>query len=341
MGADGTLSLNTSKYASTCKANSVTGVMEGGMNSASVYKVNTVSNNLFTFLGKLFFINDDASLKEYPNTNKKLSNDYITISSYDTPVDTADLKYNIGTPITGKTLADCKTSCNGNTNCYGYSYTTTSSSSNNICNLKGSNINQDKGDGPATLGTDLYVRKETYKSNIPGVANTFSSIFSNQKQNYSVDASNKNVPPNYGINTLVPDKRIQLADLQTQLDDLQSQMDVYTGTNGGSGSSSFNSGYSSNYGSGTGTGASSFNSSSSSGNGASSSSSSGNNPLNSLIKEIQSTEKKISDIQSVKNTNLDNMLGDTDLVVLQENYKYLCWSILASASVLIYVNVSN
>ena len=331
MGADGTLSLNTSKYASTCKANSVTGVMEGGINSASVYKVNTVSDNLFTFLGKLFFINDDASLKEYPDTNKKLSNDYIQVSSYDTPVDTDALKYNIGTPTTGKTLADCKIACNGNTNCYGYSYTTTSSSSNNICNLKGSNIKQDKGDGPATLGTDLYVRKETYKSNIPGVANTFSSIFSNQKQNYSVDASNKNVPPNYGINTLVPDKRIQLADLQTQLDDLQSQMDVYTGTSssgtsGGSSSSNYGSS-SSNYGTGT--------------SGSSSSSSSGNNPLNSIIKEIESTEKKISNIQSVKNTNLDNMLGDTDLIVLQENYKYLCWSILASASVLIYVNVSN
>jgi hypothetical protein len=59
------------------------------------------------------------------------------------------------------------------------------------------------------------------------------------------------------------------------------------------------------------------------------------------INEIQSNEKKLSSIQNGGNTNLDNMIEDTDLIVLQENYKYLCWSILAAASVLVFVNVSD
>lgn len=64
--------------------------------------------------------------------------------------------------------------------------------------------------------------------------------------------------------------------------------------------------------------------------------------MNDYINEINKNNNKIVNMKSsVRNTNLDNMLGDTDLVVLQENYKYLCWSILATASVLVFVNVSK
>jgi hypothetical protein len=331
MGTNGVLSLNTSKYATTCKTNSVSKVIEGGVNSAGLYKVNSDSDNLFTTLGKLFFINDDASLKTYPATNKKFSNEYIEVKNYNTPAETDALKYNISA-TSGKTLADCKSACDLNTNCYGYSYTTSGST----CNLKGSNLSQDKGDGPTTAGTDLYVRKETYKSNILGVTNTFSSIFSTQKNNYSVDSANPNVPTSYGVKTLVPDLRTQLSDLQNQLDDLQSQMNVYSGSGGSGGYTGYTgtggTGYTGTGYTGTGTG------------GTSNTSNTGSSSLNSIadyITEIQSNEKKISAIKNVKNTNLDNMIQDTDLIVLQENYKYLCWSILAAASVLVFVNVSN
>ena len=39
------------------------------------------------------------------------------------------------------------------------------------------------------------------------------------------------------------------------------------------------------------------------------------------------------------NTNVDNILKDSDIVVLQSNYTYLFWSILAVATVLISINV--
>ena len=315
MGADGKLVLNTSGYASSCKVNATTGVMEGGLNSAALYKVNTATDNLFTYLGKLFFINEDSSLKTYPDTNKKLSSDYIKVANYNTQVDTDSLKYNLtGDYSSYNTLDSCKTACNGKPDCYGYSYTESNSNSSGVCNLKGSKITNDTG-GPSVAGTDLYVRKETYKTKPLGISNTISSVFSTQKQNYAYDNSNANVSASYGVSTLVPDKRAQLSDLQNQLDDLQSQLDNYSGSNSNSNNSNSN------------------NSNSNTG--------SNLNTIDDYLKEIQLNEKEISAIQSVKNSNLDNMLQDTDLVVLQENYKYLCWSILAATSVLIYVNVSN
>ena len=38
-------------------------------------------------------------------------------------------------------------------------------------------------------------------------------------------------------------------------------------------------------------------------------------------------------------SNIDNILNDSDIVVLQKNYDYLFWSILAAGSVLVAMNV--
>jgi hypothetical protein len=39
------------------------------------------------------------------------------------------------------------------------------------------------------------------------------------------------------------------------------------------------------------------------------------------------------------NTSIDNILKDSDIVVLQKNYDYLFWSILAAGSVLVAMNI--
>ena len=293
MGSDGKLVLNTSTQVSTCSTNSTTGVIEGvGANNASLYKINTAADNLFTYLGKLFFINEDDTLKKYPDTNKQLSNNYVTLTNYNTPADTDLIKYNLtGDYTTSNTLDKCKTVCNSKTDCYGYSYT----DSTKTCQLKSSAFSSDTGTGPTTSGTNLYVRKEIYKTKPSGLSDTINPIFSTQKQNYP---ENGNVAASYGYTTLLTDKRTQLAELQEELDDLQSEISNYNFNN--------------NLGS-----------------------------MDDYIDEIEYYNKQISDLNSVRNTNLDNMLNDTDLVVLQENYKYLCWSILATASVLIFVNVSK
>ena len=292
MNADGKLYLNTSKKSSTCIANTSTGVMEGvGTNNASLYKINTAADNLFTYLGKLFFISEDDSLKKYPDSNKQLSNEYITLTNYNTPTDTS---YNLDGGSSSDTLDKCKTACNSNSLCYGYSYT----DSSKTCQLKTSAFSSDTGLGSTTAGTNLYVRKEIYKTKPTGLSDTINPIFSTQRQNYP---ENGNVAASYGYTTLLTDKRAKMAELQEKINELETELQNYgppSNTNLGS--------------------------------------------MNDYISQINSNNKKIVNMKSsVRNTNLDNMLGDTDLVVLQENYKYLCWSILATASVLVFVNVSK
>jgi len=57
--------------------------------------------------------------------------------------------------------------------------------------------------------------------------------------------------------------------------------------------------------------------------------------LNNYINDIEKTNKKIR----VFNTNADNILQDSDIVVLKQNYDYLFWSILAVTTVIISMNI--
>jgi hypothetical protein len=41
------------------------------------------------------------------------------------------------------------------------------------------------------------------------------------------------------------------------------------------------------------------------------------------------------------NNNIDKILQDSDIVVLQKNYDYLFWTILAAGSVLVAMNIKT
>ena len=53
------------------------------------------------------------------------------------------------------------------------------------------------------------------------------------------------------------------------------------------------------------------------------------------IESIEKTNKKIKAF----NTNVDNVLQDSDIIVLKQNYDYLFWSILAVTTVIISMNI--
>ena len=57
--------------------------------------------------------------------------------------------------------------------------------------------------------------------------------------------------------------------------------------------------------------------------------------LNNYITDIKKTNKKIKAF----NTNVDNVLQDSDIIVLKQNYDYLFWSILAVTTVIISMNI--
>jgi hypothetical protein len=59
------------------------------------------------------------------------------------------------------------------------------------------------------------------------------------------------------------------------------------------------------------------------------------NGLNHYLTDLQKTKGKIDHF----NTNMDNILNDSDITALQKNYEYLFWSILAVGTVMITMNV--
>jgi hypothetical protein len=57
--------------------------------------------------------------------------------------------------------------------------------------------------------------------------------------------------------------------------------------------------------------------------------------LGNYLTSLTKTNKKISNFS----LNADNILNDSDIVVLQKNYDYLFWTILAAGTVLVSMNL--
>jgi len=57
--------------------------------------------------------------------------------------------------------------------------------------------------------------------------------------------------------------------------------------------------------------------------------------LQDYLQDMKKTDNKIKGF----NTNIENILNDSDIVVLQKNYEYLFWSILAAGTVLVTMNL--
>ena len=57
--------------------------------------------------------------------------------------------------------------------------------------------------------------------------------------------------------------------------------------------------------------------------------------LGNYLQDLNKTNLKINNFD----TNLENILNDSDIIVLQKNYNYLFWSILAAGVVLVSMNL--
>ena len=57
--------------------------------------------------------------------------------------------------------------------------------------------------------------------------------------------------------------------------------------------------------------------------------------LSNYYKDIKTTNNKIGTFD----TNVDNIMNDSDIIVLQKNYDYLFWSIIAVTTVIISMNI--
>ena len=148
---------------------------------------------------------------------------------------------------------------------------------------------------------DVYTRDSSPITPSTGITNGVNNISSIQYQNYNTG----NPSNSYGLKNISSLQQQQLDQLQTQLTQLSNQIAQSTGT---------------------------FSKGNDLVNNQSTADTAG---LNNYLSDL----KKINAKLNIPTTNISNILDDSDIVVLQKNYNYLVWSILAAGTVLVSMNI--
>ena len=150
---------------------------------------------------------------------------------------------------------------------------------------------------------DLYVRNKMPASPPIGVKNTTNNIDTLLYQNYINGGA---IDESYGMTKATSVQKQQLQQMQTKLNLLSNQINNLT--------NQFSSG----------------------GQQVNQQSKTNIQSIDGFVRDIKETNKKIKNYPS---TNYDNILQDSDVVVLQQNYDYLFWSIIAITTVIISMNI--
>lgn len=173
--------------------------------------------------------------------------------------------------------------------------------SNNVCFPKTSGMFPN-GSSQINKSTNVYTRNKSPKTLPIGVPGTVTNIDSILYDNYK---SGGELGNSYGLSNVTSTQKEQLSQLQSRLNLLTSEINGYT--------NKFNSG------------ANSLNSQSNK----------NVEGLGDYLKDFGKTNNKIQNFT----TNIENILKDSDITVLQKNYDYLFWSILAAGTVLVTMNI--
>lgn len=205
--------------------------------------------------------------------------------------------------ISNANVDSCQTACNKNTSCAGFVF----DNENSVCYLKNSNT-YPYGSGTITSSqnSDLYIKNRMPKSPPIGVSKntnvTDSITFNNYKKGGDIGK-------NYGLATANTAEKQQLDQLEKKLSSLSNQMSSLTQKFGmGTAMTSYQGNM--NY-----------------------------SGISDYLRDIKSTNREIKNVATTTAGGLQNILNDSDIVVLQKNYDYLFWSILAAATVLVSMNI--
>uniref|UniRef100_A0A6C0EV22 Uncharacterized protein n=1 Tax=viral metagenome TaxID=1070528 RepID=A0A6C0EV22_9ZZZZ len=198
------------------------------------------------------------------------------------------------------TIEQCQAVCNDNTDCYGFVFDTRNGS--NICYPKNSGV-YPVGDKQLLSGVNLFI-KNVQPEFVPiGVSNNTNNSDTITYQNY---VNGGNIGNEYGLSNATRLQKQELTQLQNRLNLLGSQIKNQTNSFIKGDTMINNQGVRNMVG------------------------------LGSYLNEIDNTNNKI---KATTGGNLQNILNDSDIVVLQQNYNYLFWSILAAGTVLISMNI--
>jgi hypothetical protein len=275
------------------------GNMGGGLLGNAAYDIGKTA--VPGNIGQVAFIDGNSSLHAYPSSNQTYASTYST-SYQNTDTYGNDLP---GAAFANATLETCQTACNNNANCAGFILDVGGSYSN-TCFPKTNQMYPYGGPISTLNGVNLYIRDKIPSSPPIGVPQTTSSTDTVTYQNY---INGGEIGSKYGLANLNSTQKQQLDQLQTKLNMLSNQIN---GLNN------------------------SFKTGSSVANYQADNNISG---INDYIKDIKTTNIKSKKVAHESAGGIQNILKDSDIVVLQKNYDYLFWSILAAGAVLVSINV--
>ena len=176
--------------------------------------------------------------------------------------------------------------------------------SNNVCYPKTSAI-LTNGSRQVNSNVNLYTRNKAPINPPIGVPGTVVNIDSILYDNYK---DGGNIGSAYGLANATTAQKQQLEQLQSKLNLLTSQINGYT-NKFSSGNDLLNS--------------------------------QSNKNLEGLGDYLKDFKKTNNNIKNFNATNIENILKDSDITVLQKNYDYLFWSILAAGTVLVTMNIAK
>jgi hypothetical protein len=174
--------------------------------------------------------------------------------------------------------------------------------SNNSCDLKNGSIFP-KTSSNVDFNTDLYLRDKTPTTFPAGISNTIINTNTYSYENYN-DGTGK-MQEFYGLKSINSVKMQELQQLRTKLDILSKDIVEYADKFGNNNDKVLLQSKENIKG------------------------------LNNFVRDIKNVNKNISTFD----TNHENILNESDILVLKENYNYMFWSILAIGSVLLAMNI--
>jgi len=205
-----------------------------------------------------------------------------------------------GASFGNATLDSCETACNNNSKCAGFVF------NGNTCWPKTNQMFPFGNSVEPSTGTQIYVRGKMPTSPPLGVSQSTNITDSVTYQNY---INKGQVGSQYGLANATNAQKQELEQLQTRMNLLSSKITDLTNNFQGGTLKAENQNQKNNAG------------------------------IEDYFKDIITTNKKIGVVSGETSSNIHNILKDSDIVVLQKNYDYLFWSILAAGTVLVSMNI--
>jgi hypothetical protein len=204
--------------------------------------------------------------------------------------------------FTNTTIKSCETACNNNSDCAGF----VANTAGNSCWLKTSSMYPYGGKSSANSNLNIYIRDKQPSSPPLGVSQNTNNIDTIKYQNY---INKGNITSDYGLANMSSIQKQQLEQLQNKINVLSQQITDSTNKfQGGAYSAERQT---------------KINASG----------------IDGYLTTLTDTNTKITNASGENGGNINNILKDSDIVVLKKNYDYLFWSILAAGTVLISINI--